>query len=73
MLEERRAYKTQSYSSTSLQKFFLKFNRVTRDELKTKKLLYDFQGLSVKFERIVTTGNAIATIVDGKFIWKDIM
>ena len=73
MSEERKAYKAQNYSSTSFQKFFSKFNYATRDELKTKKLLYDFRGLPGKFERIVTTGNAIATISNGEFLWKDIM
>jgi exonuclease III len=73
MSEERKAYKAQNYSSTSFQKFFSKFNYATRDELKTKKLLYDFRGLPGKFEQIVTTGNAIATISNGEFLWKDIM
>ena len=73
LLEERRAYHINNYTSGAVQKFFLKFNHNTQEELKTKKLQYDFQGLSNKFEKIATVNNAIATIVDGDFIWKDIM
>ena len=43
------------------------------DELKIKQLQYDFQGLASKFEKITTVNNALATIVNGKYIWKDIM
>ena len=75
MLEERRAYKKKSsyLSSKSLQNFFSKFNHDAREELKTKKLLYDIQGLASKFEKLVTIGDAIATVVNGELIWKDIM
>ena len=38
-----------------------------------KKLLYDFQGIPSKFEKIVTTNNAISQIVNGKYKWKTIM
>ena len=75
LLEERRAYKkkTFSLSSASLQRFFAKFNHDTQEELKTKKLLFDIQGLANKFEKIVTIGNAVATLVNGELIWKDLM
>ena len=76
LVEERRAYKKKnsSYlSSQSLQRFFSKFNQDAQEELKTKKLLYDIQGLANKFEKLVTIGDAIATVVNGEFIWKDIM
>ena len=71
MLEERKAYKRKW--PLPFEKFFLKFNHITKQELQTKKLLYDFRGLSGKFKKIVTTGNAIATTSDGKLIWKDIL
>ena len=75
LLEERRAYKKKSsyLLSESLQRFFSKFNHDAREELKTKKLLYDIQGLASKFEKLVTIGDAIATVVNGELIWKDIM
>ena len=73
MLEERRAYHANKNISGTIQKFFPKYNSNTQQELKIKKMQYDFQGLSSKFEKIVTVNNAIATISDGEFIWKDIM
>ena len=73
MLEERRAYHINNYTSSSVQKFFLKFNHNTQEELKTKKMQYDFQNLSSKFEKIVTVNNAIVTKIDDEYIWKDIM
>ena len=73
MLEERRAYHINNYTSSSVQKFFLKFNHNTQEELKTKKLQYDFQNLSSKFEKIVTVNNAIVTKIDDEYVWKDIM
>ena len=73
--EERTAYKrkTPYLSSESLQRFFTKFNHDVQEELKNKKLLYDIQGLSTKFEKIVTIGDAVATVANGELIWKDIM
>ena len=72
MLEERKAYKAKR--PPPFEKFFLRFNHITKEELKAKKLLYDFRGLSGKFEKIVTTGNAIATTSsDGRLQWKDIL
>ena len=73
--EERTAYKrkTPYLSSESLQRFFTKFNHDIQEELKNKKLLYDIQGLSTKFEKIVTIGDAVATVANGELIWKDIM
>ena len=73
MLEERRAYHMNNYISYSVQKFFLKFNHNTQEELKTKKLQYDFQNLSRKFENIVTVNNAVATVNVGEYAWMDIM
>ena len=73
ILEERRAYHSNNYTSGAIQKFFLKYNHSTQEELNTKKMQYDFQGLSSKFEKIVTVNNAIATINNGEYIWKDIM
>ena len=76
LLEERRSYKKKNpfyLSSENLQRFFAKFNHDTQEELKTKKLLYDIQGLATKFEKIVTIGDAVATVVNGEFIWKDLM
>ena len=73
MLEERKAYYMNNYTSASMQKFFINFNYHAQEELKTKRLQYDFQGLSRTFKEIVTVNNAIVTIVDGDYIWKDIM
>ena len=73
MLEERMAYHINNYTSVSVQKFFLKYNHNAQQELNTKKMQYDFQGLSSKFEKIVTINNAIASIFDGELILKDIM
>ena len=73
MLEERRAYKIQNYTLSSYSKFFTKFNYAVKSELKNKKLLYDQQGLSDKLEKIVTTGNIIATVVGGELQWKDVI
>ena len=73
MLEERKAYHINNYTSLNVQNFFLKFNHNTQEELKAKKLQYDFQDLSKKIEKIVTVNNAIAIISDGDYIWKDIM
>ena len=73
MLEERRAYHIENYYSSCIEKFFVKFNHNTQEELKTKKLQYDFQNLSSQFEKIVTVNNAIVTISEGQYTWKDIM
>ena len=72
LLEERRVYK-KNYSTKSLESFISKFNHDCLEEMKTKKIIYDFQGLSSKFENLVTIGNAIANIVNGELIWKDII
>ena len=73
MMEERKAYHMKTYTTSSIEKFFVKFNYNTQEELKSKRLLYDFQGLSKKFEEIVTINNVVATLVDGEYLWKDIM
>ena len=52
-------------------KFFKHFNDVAQQELKVKSSHYDCQGLSVKFEKIVTVKDAVAKISSGD--WVDIM
>ena len=76
--EERRAYKISLNVGggpwkPSVEKFFKHFNFVAQQELRFKKSLYDSQGLSSKFEKIVTVGNAVANISNGDYIWVDIM
>ena len=77
MLEERKAYKTNensdSWVAPSYEKFFVKFNYDAKQELTRKKLLYDCQNLSTKFEKIATVNNAISSLEDDEFCWKDIM
>ena len=73
ILEEHKAYYINNYTSRSVQQFFRKFNHNTQAELKSKELLYHFQGLSNKFEKIVTVNNAIGILHDGEYTWKDIM
>ena len=62
--EEHRMYKinleSDSKVTPSFQKFFTKFNYLAIQELREKKLIYDFQGLSEKFEKIVTVNKAVA-------------
>lgn len=76
-LEERKMYKINTESDVvvkpSMEKFFAKFNFFSSSELKLKKLLYDFQGLPDKFEKIVTAGGAIADVIEGDYVWNDIM
>ena len=69
--EERKAYRRKSPPVAP--HFFNYFNIKIQEELNMKKLLYDFQGLQSKFEKIVTTNNAISEIVDGEYKWKAIM
>ena len=77
LLEERRMYKINQESEVKVtpshEKFFAKFNFEAVQELRYKKLLYDFQGLSVKFKEIVTVNNAIASFVNDDYQWHDIM
>ena len=77
MLEERKAHKTNegsvSWVAPSHEKFFAKFNFEAKQELKDKKLLYDSQNLSGKFEKIATVNNAVSTLDGDQFTWKDIM
>ena len=77
MLEERKTYKINLDSDAkvtpSYEKFFAKFNFEAKRELKDKKLLYDFQGLSEKFKDIATVNNAIASVLNDEYQWKDIM
>ena len=73
MLEERKAYKIKNYHQQSMDKFFNKFNFLAHEELRIKKLQYDHQNQSAKFEKIATINKAIATFNDGEFTWLDIM
>ena len=73
MQEERKAYHIQNYHQRSVESFFKKFNHATQEEIQIKKLQYDFRGLSEKFEKIVTTNNAIASINAGEYTWMKIM
>ena len=73
MQEERKAYYIQNYHKRSVESFFSKFNYATKEEIQTKKLQYDFRGLSKKFEKIVTTNNAVASINAGEYTWMKIM
>ena len=77
MLEEHKMYKMNLDSDVKMtpshEKFFAKFNFEAVQELKHKKLLYDFQGLSEKFKEIVTVNNAIASVVNEEYQWLDIM
>lgn len=78
LIEERRAYKVSSNMvgspwKPSVERFFKHFNDAARQELKVKRSHYDCQGLSVKFEKIVTVKDAVARISSGDYIWMDIM
>ena len=55
------------------EKFFTKFNFHAKQELMEKKLRYDFQGLSDKFEKIVTVNHVIASVRNGEYVWNEIM
>ena len=56
-----------------MENFFNKLNFLAQEELKIRKLQYEHQNLSAKFEKIATINNAIATVKDGEFTWLDIM
>ena len=71
--EERKAYHITDYHLQSVERFFCKYNYATQEEIRIKKLQYDFRGLSHKFEKIVTINNAIVSINAGEYIWKNIM
>ena len=73
LLEEREAYYINNYHKRSIEKFFMKFNSKAQEELQYKKLLYDHRDLAAKFEKIVTVNNVIARVVEGDFVWLDIM
>ena len=51
----------------------MKFNFKAQEELKIKKLQYDYRNLPEKFKNIAMIKNAVATVNDGKFVWLDIM
>ena len=76
-LEERKTYKINIESKVkatpSFEKFFAKLNYYAAQELREKKLIYDFQGLSEKFENIVTVNEAVASLVNGDYVWKDLV
>ena len=71
MQEERKAYHTKT--TPSIEKFFLKFNYYVHQELDTKKILYDRQGLSTKFEKRSTINNVLGMLKNGEYSWKDVM
>lgn len=74
--EERRAYKISLLMdpwTPSVEKFFKNFNYTAHQELSVKKLLFDSQGLALKFENIVTVNGAVASLIGGDYFWKDIM
>ena len=71
MQEERTAF--HAGKVPSIERFFVKYNNHVKNELKIKKLQYDFQGLSTKFEKIVTTNNIVAKVDNGKYTWNDIL
>ena len=71
LLEERRAFHRRK--PPVLRNCFVNFNLKLLNELKIKKLLYDFQGLSSKFENIVTTNKIVAIRTNGEYEWKDIL
>ena len=73
MLEERKAFKIKDYHLQSMEKFFTKFNFKAQEELKIKKLQYNYRNLPEKFKNIVTINNVVATVNDGEFTWLDIM
>ena len=73
MQEERKAHYIQNYHKRSVERFFNSFDYATQEEIQTKKLQYDFRGLSKKFEKIVTTNIAIAFINAGEYTWIKIM
>ena len=57
MQEERKAHYRNGSSPQFVQKFYLRFNHLTRDELILKKLLFDHRRLPHRFEKIVTSNN----------------
>ena len=57
----------------SYEKFFANFNYKATQELKLKKLQYDFQGLGDKYKDIVTTGGAVAQFTDDEFVWGELL
>ena len=71
MQEERSAF--HAGKVPSIERFFVKYNTYVKNELKIKKLQYDFQGLPSKFEKIVTINNIVAKVDNGKYTWNDIM
>lgn len=77
LLEERKMYKINSASETfvrpSYGKFFANFNYRALQELRLKKLQYDFLGLSDKFRKTVTVGNALAYLSNEEYVWNDIL
>ena len=73
MQEERKAYHKQNYSKVSEQYFFQKFNQNMKETLRLKKMQYDFQGLSKKFQQITTINNVVGINCNGKYIWNNIM
>ena len=74
MKEERRAYYVKNYTKTgAVNAFFRKYNHHVKTQLNIKQMQYAFLGLANKFENITTVNNAVGTLINGKYIWKDIM
>ena len=73
MLEERKAYYRNGSSPQAVQKFFIRFNRLSREELVLKKLQFDHRRLPVRFHDIVTTNGVVAKKGDNGYIYNDIM
>ena len=77
LLEEYKMYKIDLTSdmqmTPSYEKFFANFNYKATQELKLKKMQYDFQGMEEKFKVIVTCGNAVAHLAGGEFVWHDLL
>ena len=74
--EERRAYSISLIAdpwTPSVEKFFKHFNHTAHQELAIKKMIFDAQGLALKFEKIVTVNGAVATLAGGEYSWNDIM
>ena len=73
MEEERRAFHIPRYYKQSVETFFAKYNKKTQDELKMKKMQYDYRQLSIKFKEIVTTNTVVASEQEGQYTWMQIM
>ena len=73
MMEERKAYYRNGSSPQAVQKFFIRFNRLSREELALKKLQFDHRRLPGRFQDIVTANGVVAKKVNNQFKYHDIM